>query len=215
VDRDRGYLYIADPAGQSSALIVVNLQTGHARRVLQGHFSLCPKPIDLVIDGQPVQIETDQGKRVRPHVGVNPIALDPDGRWLYFGPMHGRRMYRLPTAALRDGSLEEWQLAQLIEDWAAKPISDGSSADTAGNVYISDVGNHAIGVSTVSGYHVIAQDERLLKWPDAFSFGPDGMLYVATNQLHLGPVLNAGQDASEPPYFILRLRPLAPGRVGR
>ena len=41
------------------------------------------------------------------------------------------------------------------------------------------------------------------------------MMYVAVNQLHKGPVLNGGNDASVPPYRIIRFKPLAPGVVGR
>ncbi len=52
-------------------------------------------------------------------------------------------------------------------------------------------------------------------WPDAFSYGPDGMLYVVINQLHKGPVLNAGNNETKPPFLIIRFKPLAPGITGR
>ena len=57
--------------------------------------------------------------------------------------------------------------------------------------------------------------EPRLSWIDAFSFGPDGYLYTVANQLHRTEVLNAGKDATRPPFLILRFRPLADGTPGR
>ncbi len=216
VDLRHESIYIADPAGPKSALIVVDLATGHARRTLEGHPSVIPSDIDLVIDGEAVEIRRDDGTTFRPHVGINPIALDATGNWLYFGPMHARSMYRVPTSALRDEKLPIAVLAQRVEHYANKPLSDGSSMDAAGNVYISDIANDAVGVIATGGnYRILLSDDERLSWPDAFSFGPDQQLYFVTNQLHRGPVLNAGTDASKPPYYVLRFKPLAPGVVGR
>jgi|GEM_PF-3249374 len=50
------------------------------------------------------------------------------------------------------------------------------------------------------------QDDALLKWADAFSFGPDDWCYVVINQLHLDPVLNAGADMAQPPFLIARFK---------
>jgi hypothetical protein len=52
-------------------------------------------------------------------------------------------------------------------------------------------------------------------WPDGFSYGPDGYFYVTVNQLHRSAVLNAGEETSEPPFLVMRFRPLAPSAIGR
>lgn len=216
VDRDHDAIYIADPAGgANAALIVVDLATGSQRRVLEGHASVVPEDMDLVIDGTPVRIRQPDGNEVRPRVGVNPIAADARNEWLYYGPMHGVRMYRVRTSDLRDASLPAEELARRVEVWADKPICDGISMDAAGNIYISDLAANAIGVIDADRrYHILVADARL-SWPDAFSFGPDGYLYTVANQLHRSAVLNAGKDTSRPPYHVLRLKPLAAGIVGR
>jgi len=217
VDRDREHIYIADPAGgDDAALIVVHIPTGAARRVLEGHPSVTPEPIDLVIHQQAVRIRQPDGRTVRPRVGVNPIALDPENRWLYYGPMHGTAMYRIGTADLTNARMAEALLGERVERFGNKPISDGSTVTNAGEVYISDIGNHAIGMINRHGSYVqLFQNDETLAWPDAFSFGPDGWCYVVINQLHRGPVLNAGQDASTPPYLIARFRRDVGGVVGR
>ena len=58
-------------------------------------------------------------------------------------------------------------------------------------------------------------DDALLRWPDAFSFSPDDWCYAEDNQLHLRPILNAGEDATEPHYLIVRYEDDAGGVVGR
>jgi sugar lactone lactonase YvrE len=216
VDHERKTVYIADPAGgEDAAIIVVDLVRGAARRVLQGHGSVTPEDIDLVIDGIPVRIRADDGSEIRPRVGINPIAIDKDGEWLYYGPMHGRSMYRVLTSDLRDAELSPGDLAARVERWSDKPICDGISIDNAGNLYLGDLPGNAIGViGPDRQYRVLIADPRL-SWVDAFSFGSDGYLYTVANQLHRSAVLNGGDPATEPPYLILRFKPLSGGTPGR
>ncbi len=216
VDSHRKVVYIADPAGGAdAAIIVVDLVQGRMRRVLEGHRSVIPEDIDLVIDGTPVRIRAEDGAEIRPRVGINPIAIDKDGDWLYYGPMHGRSMYRIRTDDLRNNQLTSEALAGRVERWSDKPICDGISIDNAGNLYLGDLANNAIGVIDFDRkYRVLINDPRL-SWVDAFSFGPDGYLYVVVNQLHRTAVLNGGSAATEPPYLILKFKPLANGTVGR
>ncbi len=216
VDPGRQTVYIADPAGGTdAAIIVVDVVRGTARRVLQGHRSVIPEDIDLVIDGRPVRILADDGSEIRPRVGINPIAMDRDGEWLYYGPMHGRSLYRIRTSDLRNRELSPDDLAASVERWSDKPICDGISIDNAGNIYLGDLANNAIGVIGVDRrYRVLIADPRL-SWVDAFSFGEGGYLYAVINQLHRSAVLNGGESATKPPYLIVRFRPLAGGTIGR
>jgi sugar lactone lactonase YvrE len=216
VDRDHDTVYIADPAGgANAAIVVVDLKTKKARRVLEGHASVVPEDVDLVIDGTPVRVRTPDGNEMRPRIGINPIAADARNEWLYYGPMHGKTLYRVRTADLRDPKLTPAALAERVETWAERPISDGIAMDNDGNIYISDIGNNAVGVIGADRtYRILVQDARL-SWPDAFSFGPDGKLYVVANQLHRTARLNAGTQTATPPFLVLRFQPLAAGVTGR
>ncbi len=216
IDEKHQHIYIADPArGEQAALIVVDLKTGLARRVLEGQISVVAEDVDLVIDGVPVEIRREDGTTFRPRVGVNPIALDAKSEWLYYGPMHGTALYRIATRDLVDVGIDAKDLPARVQRYSDKPICDGISIDIAGNIYISDIGNNAIGVIDPNRkYRVLVSDERL-SWPDAFSFGPDGRLYTVANQLHKTAALNAGDMQATPPYLVLRIIPLANGITGR
>ena len=211
VDRQHNAIYITDTAeGDDSALIVVDLYTGFSRRVLEGDISTRPEDIPLIVDeriinsgGEPAQI------------GVNPITIDPDNEWVYYGPMSGRSLYRIATEDLLDESLTEGELSTRVERYGNKPICDGITVDGAGNVYITSITNNAIGVVDETGeYRTLYQDD-LLSWTDGMAFGPDDYIYVTVSQLHNSPPLNNGKNDSNPPFYLVRFPALASGEVGR
>lgn len=215
VDNKRNHVFISDPAGgNNAALIVVNLYTGAARRVLEGHASVIPENVDLIIDDTPIQVKSPAGGLVRPHIGVNPITEDLANEWVYFGPMHGLSLYRIKAADLIDETLTAQQLADRVERYSDKPISDGISIDKNNNIYLGDLANNAIGViSPDRNYRQLAKSPEL-SWVDSFSFGPDG-LYAVVNRLHRSAMLNGGDAQSNPLYYLLQVKALAPGLPGR
>lgn len=211
VDRTHEAVYIADTATPDrSALIVVELETGTARRLLEGSPYTAPEDIPMVIDGETV---TMGGSPVR--VGVNPITVDPSNTWVYFGPMSARTLYRVRTTDLLDDSLSPAELEARVERYGDRPISDGVTVDGGGNVYITSVTEDAIGVVRPDGSYetLFARDD--LSWPDGFAYGPDDFIYVTVNELHRSPVLNAGEDTSRGEFKILRFPALAQGALGR
>ncbi|MEM8805134.1 MAG: L-dopachrome tautomerase-related protein [Cyanobacteria bacterium P01_G01_bin.38] len=217
VDNIHNALYLADVrSDQGPAIIVVDLETGFSRRVLSNHISLQPEAdAPIVIDGQETRNPGPNGEPVQHRNGLNPITIDPAAKWVYYGGMNGTSVWRVPVADLLNASLTDEALGERIERYGDKPVSDGISIDTAGNVYITDLNGKAIGITQSDGsYKVLVQDEQLL-WPDSLSAGPDGYMYVAVNKLHLSPPLNAGQNESEPPYYIMRFRAPADLAVGR
>ncbi|MEM8737977.1 MAG: L-dopachrome tautomerase-related protein [Planctomycetota bacterium] len=239
IDRDRRMAYIADMAPGSEngdspevparpAFVVLNLATGHAVRRLEAHPLLLAEPdIDFNAGGQPILNPPLPGsdEPVHPMPGLNPITIDPQLEWVYFGAMRGTSVYRIKADDLADFELTDEQLANRIQRVGPKPVSDGINVDSAGNIYITDLPANAIGVLTPApedapegeeaAYRHLVQSDDLLQWPDGLSYGPDGFFYVNVNQLHRHPGLNAGTDASDPPYRILKFKPLAPSALGR
>ena len=216
VDSRHNRIFIVDPAGgANAAFIVVDIETGAARRVLEGHPSVVPESVDLVIDGRPIQVKDGAGHLVRPHIGVNPVTEDVQNEWVYFGPMHGTSLYRIKAAALADQKLDASALGQMVERYSDKPICDGISIDKDNNIYLGDLAANAIGVIKPDrSYYRLAQSPELA-WVDSLAFGPGGKLYAVINQLHRSAVLNGGEALSKPPYLLIEVKALAPGLPGR
>ena len=211
IDRTHEAVYITDTASpETSALIVVDLETGRARRVLEGSPFTRPEDVDMVIDGRLVTLG---GAPAR--IGVNPITIDPTDTWVYFAPMSGTAMYRVRTRDLRDENLTAEALEARVERYGDKPLSDGSTIDGGGNVYITAITDNAIGVVRPDGsYEVLFQSDDL-PWPDGFAYGADDRIYATINELHRSPPLNDGVDGSQGAFKIVRFDALVPGASGR
>jgi sugar lactone lactonase YvrE len=217
VDLDHGAIYIADPSrDRRPALIVVEIATGAARRLLENHPSVVAEDVSLVIDGRPLRVLLPDGGFREPRLGINPITVDAANEWVYYGPMSGRTLYRVRTRDLLDASLAPEALGDRVERYGDKPLSGGITIDDGGNVYVTDLAAKGVGVTSADGsYRLLFSDDELLDWPDGFATGPDGAIYVTVNRLHKSARLNAGVDESEPPYYVVRFKPLAPVSVGR
>jgi sugar lactone lactonase YvrE len=217
VDSRHGALYLADFGGDKGpAIVVVDLKTGRSRRVLEGHRSVQAEDIPTVIEGRPLRQKQPDGRVTLGRVGLNPITIDPTFEWVYFGAMHSDDLWRVRTRDLLNTGLSGDQLGKRVVRYGTKPPSDGISMDAAGNVYVTDTIEKAIGVTSPDGrYRVLAQDDELLAWPDGISAGPDGWMYATVNKLHRSAALNAGENLSAPPYYVVRFRPFGDAVTGR
>ena len=223
VDEVRGAIFIADVGrgdlfGPSNpAIVAVDLDTSYVWRALEGHQSLQPEEdLSVQIEGRPIRATNPVGELEEPKIGLDPIVIDPANEWVYYGSIHGTSVYRVRAVDLLDENLSPDALGERVERYGEKAPCDGISIDVAGNIYITDVGNNAIGVTTPDGgYQILVRDDERMLWPDVFSSGPDGYFSVTANQLHRSAVFNAGEETSEPPFLVMRFQPLAPSAIGR
>ncbi len=115
--------------------------------------------IDAPIDGIPLaQSRGADGKLVPMRSGVNPITIDPQHQWVYYGAMTSRTLYRVRLADLLDTSLSEPQLAAKVQRYGDKAPSAGITIDNAGNVYVTDVG--ARGIASLRRMGITASSSR-------------------------------------------------------
>ncbi len=214
LDPVRNSIYVSDASGKNPAIVVVDLESGQSRRVLQRHASVMAQPIAMVIGERTYSVDKD-GKPVA-RLGVDGITIDPESEWVYYGASQSNDLWRVRAADLANTALTDAELDSRIERYGDRPVCDGITIDGSGNVYITDLTNYAIGVVDSSGeYRLLYQNSDLLSWPDSLSFGPDGFIYVVSNQLHLSAPFNRGENLAEPPFYLLRFPALAPGEVGR
>lgn len=213
LDEQRGKIYIADmtftaPASDMKpAFVVVDIETGEARRVLEADSRLMPVAHDVIINDALMGFKGEDGTTQPWHLAMNAISIDPTFEHVYFGSVNGGDVFRIPAAALADEAMDETVLAGKIERYADKKPNDGFIVDDKGRVISGDIEANAITASTPEGIETLARDDERLRWADGFAFAPDGTLYVTTNQLNTHPALNGGVDASDKQYFILTLKP--------
>lgn len=170
--------YITD-SGARGALVVVDLRSGQARRVLDGHPSTQPeKEVQIRFDGQVLRRQDGRGVEF----SADGIALSPDGQWLYWQAIKGRTLYRVPTAALRDAALSGENLAAQVQRVGENGPADGLLIDPQGRMYISAVEENAVKRREGERLEVLLRDPRL-RWPDTFAQGPDGAVYVTASRI--------------------------------
>ena len=91
--------YLTD-SGAKGALVVVDLTSGKARRVLDGDPSTQADPsVTVTWNGKPLRRPDGRGVDFT----ADGIALSPDGKTLYWQAIKGKTLYSLPTDALNPG----------------------------------------------------------------------------------------------------------------
>jgi sugar lactone lactonase YvrE len=206
--QDGNYAYLTD-SGQRGALVVVELASGRARRVLDGHPSTQPeKGVVVSTDGRPLRYP--DGRPVL--FAADSIALSSDGAWLYWKPLTGITLYRIQTAALRGSGLAGEDVSPLVQSYGKLEPTDGfwigRGTET---LYITSIQDNAIKARNLAqgpagGLRTVLQDPRL-RWPDTFSQGPDGSLYVTTSRIQDSAFFNRDAPLALPTQ-LWRLRRL-------
>jgi sugar lactone lactonase YvrE len=179
VDTQLGVAYITDSG--LGALIVVDLATGKARRVLADHSSTKSEDMVLKIDGK----EWRTNGRA-PQIHADGLALDPAGDYLYYHALTARSLYRIGTRYLLDPALTEHELAAKVESLGTTGATDGMEFGPEGYLYLTGVEDGTVKVfASIGNTEAIIRDPRLV-WPDSFARGPGGYMHLTTSQINLG-----------------------------
>lgn len=199
VDTQNGYAYLTN--SNEGGILVVHLESGRTRQLLQNHYSVKSDPdfkfeIDgkeLVKDGKPVKMQSDG------------IALSTDGHWLYYKPLTDDKLYRIRTEFLQDETLSDGEVEEWVEDLRSYCTTDGMIFGENGKLYLGDLQTSSIiQIDKELKSEKILQDDRLI-WPDSYSV-VNGYLYISCSQIHKQPEYNNGQNRRTSPYTIYRLK---------
>ncbi|MBI3782408.1 MAG: hypothetical protein HY270_03295 [Deltaproteobacteria bacterium] len=213
VDPQGRKIYIAEasPIRRTPAVIVYDTIERKARRLLDGHPSV--QSGDFLIQAPGRDMIAFGFYTLQ--IGIDSIALDKRGEWLYYGAVTSDRMYRIATHDLYDESLNPTALAAKVQFFAPKTLSDGLTMDVADNVYVSDMEHSAIlSLGPDRKLTTLLKDDRL-RWPDGFSFGPGGWLYVTCSSLQHVLFISKEHMRANAPYQIFRFKPGTAGVPGQ
>ncbi len=207
---DGGVAYLLDSGPEApNALIVFDLVSGNARRVLNDHPSMRASASlgrrGVVANGKPLHVRDAHGHKQPVHLGAIGVALSSDDGTLFWSKPD--ILYSVPTALLRDAGVSDGALDSAINTWPIRHFSsDGLARDKEGHVLLTDVTHNGVQrLSPLQGhYELLASDPRI-SWPDGIAVGPDGAIYVTSSQFHRGAPFNGGTDARRPPFGLFRL----------
>jgi len=204
IDTAGRMIYIADIGvfAKRPGLIIVDSETGRARRVLDRHPALLAEPYNVKA----------QGRLMKPlglfwfHPGFDPIALDRRDEWLYIGPMSGKRLYRVRVRDLLDEQLSKAQLAAKVEFYAQRPQADGITIDDQNNIYLTGIEDGIIWkLDANRKLHALVGHPKM-RWPDGLSFGPGNMIYVADSDIPDVMMQTKSHIASAAPFYLFRFK---------
>lgn len=170
--------YITD-SGTQGAIVVVDLATGNARRVLDGHPSTQMDPhVTVHADGTPLRRPDGRGAEF----SADGIALSRDGLYLYWQAVKGRTLYRVPTEALDDATLSADEVGERVEKVLDHGPADGLHFDRHGRLLITAVEEHSVKVWDGAELSTLLHEPGL-RWPDTFAEGPDGSIYLTDSRI--------------------------------
>ncbi len=200
-DLPRHTAYMTDSG--HGGLVILDLESGKAHRALDGNPSvLVEQGVQVVVDGKALLAN---GKP--PQFNADGIALSPDGEYVYYKPVTAKTLYRVKTEPLRDPNASAESVSATVEKVATTFPTDGLWMNKSRNLYLSDVEHNAVTVLTPDGkLQRIATDNRL-QWPDTFSEGPDGSIYISASHINDSPTYNQGKSTRTQPYMVFKFKP--------
>ncbi|MCF8388080.1 MAG: hypothetical protein K9G58_01940 [Bacteroidales bacterium] len=173
IDGQSKHAYITD--SNDGAIIVLDLASGKARRLLDDHPATSAETNFLVIQEDTLKIEVDS----------DGIALSNDSKDLYFAALSGHRLYKVPTALLKDTSIKKSEIVKAVQKVADIVATDGILFNDYGTLFLGGLENNS-----VYTYHPDAGYSRMfshpeIKWADSFAKDSKSSIYFTTSQIHL------------------------------
>lgn len=195
ISPDGSTAYLSD-SGAKGALVVVDLASGRAKRVLDGHPSTQPdKSVTVMYDGKPLRRPDGRGVEF----AADGIALSPDGGTFYWQAIKGKTLYSIPTSALTGPTAAT---AAAIRTAGENGPADGLIIGRRdGRMYVSSPQDDSVKwrdpTKPDAPLALLVTDPRL-RWPDTFGEGPDGTIYITSSHIQDSAFYKPGAPAALP-----------------
>lgn len=190
------HVYLTD-AGEKAGIIVLDLDTGKQRRVLDGDRSVTQNGRALTGGGRALQME--DGKPVV--VNADQLEVSPDGRTFYYQPCTGP-LYRIDTRLLDDPAASPADVAKGVSLYADTHSAGGTAIASDGTIYISDTDAAAVlAIAPGGAISTLARDAKL-DWVDAMWIDDAGRLWLPASQRDLTPDMNHGREGVHEPLQV-------------
>ena len=205
ITADGATVFIADASvwRKHPAIIVYDVATRSARRVLESHVSVSAQNY---LVRTPSRTMSFLAGLVNFKAGVDGIAPDTNDEWLYYAAISQSGLFRVRVRDLTNETMPARQLASRVERFSDKPLSDGLAAAN-GAVYVTDIEHGAvIAIDQEQRLNTVIRSPRV-RWADGLSPGPGGWLYLADSALPEVILRSRDHIRAQGPYFIFRFNP--------
>ena len=200
ISPDGRFAYLTD-SGQRGALLVVDIEAGSVRRVLDGDLRTQPEPgVVPMVGGH--ELRKPDGRI--PAFAADGIALDAAGEWLYWQALVGRTLYRVPTHALHNASSDP---GATVETVGETHVADGLWMDEQGRLFITDPAIDGVRMRMPDGATSVAVQDPRLRWPDSLAEGADGSIYVTASHIQDMAQFHRKGSTQQGPWGLFRFTP--------
>jgi Major royal jelly protein len=146
------------------------------------------------------------------NVGLDGIELSPDGETLFFGTMSHDTLFRVPTKMLNEANTSAQSLEASIAAVGKKPLSDGITLDTNGDLLLTDVEHGALLKMKTSGELSTWVKSAKIIWADGVSVTPSGTVWFTDSAIpaYIDQLARPPTEAvlkSHAPYHLYSVKP--------
>jgi sugar lactone lactonase YvrE len=79
--------------------------------------------------------------------------------------------------------------------------------DSKQNIYLRNMQGESVARLTPDKTIQTLVTDHRLQWPDTFSQGPDGSIYISASHINESPTYNRGKSTRTTPYAVFKFRP--------
>lgn len=196
VSPDGHWAYLTD-SGATGALVVVDLRSGKATRLLAGDPSTQPQSgVKVTVNGH--ELHRPDGRGVK--FAADSLALTTDGTTLYWQALTGRTLYSADTASLQAGKPDVRTVSPTV-------VADGYWIARDGRFYTTSPEDNSVKLRRPDhSLQTVVQDGRLL-WPDSMAEMPDGSLLVTASDIQDMAMWHDKGSTRTQPYMLFRFAP--------